>query len=33
MTLEDQQNINAFNKLFTRSQELEAELKIKKVIE
>ncbi len=30
MTFEDQQSINAFNKLFTRSQELEAELKAKK---
>jgi hypothetical protein len=27
----DQENINAFNRLFQRSTELEAELKVKKV--
>lgn len=31
VNFEDQENINAFNRLFQRSAELEAELKVKKV--
>ena len=32
VAFEDQENINSFNKLFNRSTEIEAELKVKKVM-
>ncbi|CAL8470702.1 g10244 [Coccomyxa elongata] len=32
VAFEDQENINSFNKLFTRSSEIEAEIKVKKTL-